>query len=82
MSSSTLVMNETFGLVKGGKKTRYDATPEEKKAIDERKSQIFEALRKCETVDDMLQCEIAKPWISAEQIPIKHVAMRSRRIRQ
>ena len=59
------LMNETFGLVKGGKKTRYDATPEEKKAIDERKSQIFETLRKCETVDDMLQCEIAKPWISA-----------------
>ena len=67
------LMNETFGLVKGTKKqngkdverTRYDATPEEKKAIDAKKKEIYEALRKCETVDDMLACEIAKPYISA-----------------
>lgn len=67
------LMNETFGLVKGTKKkfgkevprTRYDATEEEKKAIDAEKEKILGALRECETLDDMLNCEIAKPYISA-----------------
>lgn len=64
------LMNETFNILKGtnskGKaKTRYDATVEEKKQIDARKEEIFEALRQCETVEDMLSCEIAKPYISA-----------------
>ena len=64
------LMNETFGILKGtnskGKaKTRYDATPEEKKQIDAKKEEIFDALRKCETIEDMLACEIAKPFISA-----------------
>ena len=67
------LMNETFGLLgmkkdKNGKsvpRTRYDATPEEKKQIDAKKEEIFDALRKCETVEDMLSCEIAKPFISA-----------------
>lgn len=68
------LMNETFGFVKGTKKdkngktvdrTRYDATPEEKKLIEERKEEIFSALRACETLEDMMSCEIAKPYISA-----------------
>lgn len=67
------LMNETFGLLgmkkdKNGKsvpRTRYDATPEEKKQIDAKKEEIFDALRKCETIEDMLNCEIAKPFISA-----------------
>ena len=64
------LMNETFGILKGtnskGKaKTRYDATPEEKKQIDAKKEEIYDALRKCVTVDEMLSCEIAKPYISA-----------------
>lgn len=67
------LMNETFGLLgmkkdKGGKsvpRTRYDATPEEKKQIDAKKEEIFDALRKCDTIEDMLSCEIAKPFISA-----------------
>lgn len=64
------LMNETFGILKGtnskGKaKTRYDATPEEKKQIDAKKEEIYDALRKCETIEDMLACEIAKPFISA-----------------
>lgn len=59
------LMNETFGLVKGNKKTRFDATPDEKKAIDSKKEEIYEALRKCETLEDMLACEVAKPFISA-----------------
>lgn len=67
------LMNETFGLLgkkKGYKgeeveRTRYDATPEEKKQIDECKEVIFEALRKCSTVEEMLECEQARPYISA-----------------
>ena len=67
------LMNETFGLLgmkkdrKGNSvpRTRYDATPDEKKQIDTKKEEIFEALRKCTTVDEMLECEIAKPCISA-----------------
>lgn len=59
------LMNETFGLVKGGKKTRYDATEKEQAEIKERKEVIFEALRKCDTVDDMLNCAEARPYISA-----------------
>ena len=67
------LMNETFGIVKGTKKkygkevtrTRYDATDEEKKLIDAEKEKILGALRECETLDDMLKCDIAKPYISA-----------------
>ncbi len=66
------MMNETFGIVKGTKKqygkevprTRYDATPEEKERIDKKKEEILDALRTCETVDDMLKCEVAKPYMS------------------
>ncbi len=58
------MMNETFGLVKGGKKTRYDATPKELEEIKAKKEEILDAMRKCETVDDMLQCEVAKPFMS------------------
>lgn len=68
------LMNETFGFVAGTKKdkngksvprTRYDATPEEKKQIEVKKEEIYSALRACETLEDMLSCEIAKPYISA-----------------
>lgn len=67
------LMNETFGIVTGTKKqgnkevprTRYDATPDEKKQIDAKKEEIYSALRNCETLEDMLSCEIAKPFISA-----------------
>jgi len=64
------LMNETFGLLKGtnskGKpRTRYDATAEEKKQIDAKKEEIYDALRKCETLDDMLACDLARPYISA-----------------
>ena len=64
------LMNETFGIItgknsKGKERTRYDATPEEKNQIDAKKEEIFSALRACETLEDMLSCEIAKPFISA-----------------
>lgn len=54
------LMNETFGLAE----SRYKATEAQKKQIDERKQPIFEALRNCETLDEMLSCEIAKPYMS------------------
>ena len=54
------LMNETFGLCK----KRYDATPEQKTQIDARKEEIYAQLRGCETVDDMLKCEVARPYIS------------------
>lgn len=55
------LMNETFGICKN----RYDATAEQKAEINRRKEEVYDTLRQCETVDDMLKCEIAKPYISA-----------------
>lgn len=55
------LMNETFGIVK----SRYDANAEQKRQINERKQVIYDALHKCETVDDMLACPEARPYISA-----------------
>lgn len=55
------MMNETFGICKD----RYKATPEQKEQIKEKKSEIMEEVRKCETLEDMLNCEVAKPYISA-----------------
>lgn len=54
------LMNETFGICA----KRYEATPAQKKQIEEKKQPIYDALRKCETLDDMLACEIAKPYMS------------------
>lgn len=64
------LMNETFGIVtgknaKGKDRTRYDATPEEKKRIEEKKEEIYDELRKCETIEEMLACKSARPYISA-----------------
>ena len=55
------LMNETFGICK----SRYDATADQIQKIKAKKEEIYEALRQCETVDDMLKCEVAKPYISA-----------------
>ena len=54
-------MNETFGVCKD----RYKATPEQKQKIKEMKTAILEEVRKCETLDDMLACQTAQPYISA-----------------
>lgn len=68
------MMNETFGFVTGTKKdkygktvdrTRYDATPEEKEKIKAKKAEIMDAVRACETLEDILKCEAAIPYISA-----------------
>ena len=64
------MLNETFGFVtgknsKGKDRTRYDATAEEKAKINAKKEEILSAVRKCETLEDILKCEVAKPYISA-----------------
>lgn len=54
------LMNETFGLAKN----RYQATEEQKRQIDAKKEEIYSELRKCETIEDMIHCEKAQPYIS------------------
>lgn len=61
---SNNMMNETFGLVKGGKKTRYDATPEEKKKIDAKKKELMDKARSLGDLDKILDCEELSPYIS------------------
>lgn len=54
------MMNATFGICAD----RYKATDKQKEEIKEKKDEILNALRSCATVDDMLECEIARPFIS------------------
>lgn len=54
------LMNETFGFCEN----RYKATDEQKKKIEAKKEEIYTALRNCETLEDMVKCEIALPYIS------------------
>lgn len=54
------MMNETFGVCAD----RYKATDKQLAEIKEKKEEVLNALRDCETVDDMLKCEIARKFIS------------------
>lgn len=54
------MMNETFGVCAD----RYKATEKQLAEIKEKKEEVLNALRDCETVDDMLKCEIARKFIS------------------
>ena len=54
------MMNATFGICED----RYKATTKQKEEIKAKKNEILDALRACATVDDMLQCEVARPYIS------------------
>jgi hypothetical protein len=54
------MMNATFGICED----RYKATPKQKEEIKAKKDEILNALRSCATVDDMLECEIARQFIS------------------
>ena len=54
------LLNETFGIAESS----YKATPKQKEQIKAKKEEIFAELRKCETVDEMLACEIARPYMS------------------
>lgn len=55
------LMNETFGIAE----SRYKANEKQLKQINDKKQEIYDALSKCETVDDMLACEMALPYMSA-----------------
>ena len=70
---SNNMMNETFGFVTGTKKnfkgeeverTRYDATPEEKKKIEAKKKEIMDKARSFNDLDKILDCEELAPYIS------------------
>lgn len=54
------LMNETFGICQN----RYKASDEQKRQIDAKKEEIYNALRKCETIEDMIHCPEAQPYIS------------------
>ena len=54
------MMNATFGICAD----RYKATEKQKEEIKAKKDEILNALRACATVDDMLACEISRPFIS------------------
>ncbi len=54
------MMNATFGICAD----RYKANEKQKEEIKAKKEEILNALRACATVDDMLACEIARPFIS------------------
>lgn len=70
------MMNETFGICKD----RFKATQEQKQAIKEKKNEILDEVRKCETLEDMLNCEVARPYISAAWIDTPE-AMFTRKMR-
>ena len=53
-------MKSTFGVCAD----RYKDSEKQKEEIKAKKEEILNALRKCEAVDDMLACEIARPYIS------------------
>lgn len=55
------LMNETFGICEN----RYKATAKQKEEIKAKKDKILSAVRECEKLEDVLNCEIAKPYISA-----------------
>lgn len=58
------LLNETFGICE----SRYKATPKQLEEIKQKKQTIFDALAKCETVDDMIACQEARPYMSAAWI--------------
>ena len=55
------MLNETFGICTD----RYKATPKQKEEIKAKKSEILSTIRACETLEDILYCDVAKPYISA-----------------
>lgn len=55
------LLNETFGICEN----RYKATPKQKEQIKAKKEEILSTVRECETLEDILKCEAAKPYISA-----------------
>lgn len=58
------MMNETFGICAN----RYKATDKQLEEIKNKKNEILNQVRACETLEDMLSCETAIPFISAAWI--------------
>lgn len=54
-------MNETFGICENKRK----ATDKQKAEIKSKKDEIIEAILECKTLEDMLACEVARPYMSA-----------------
>jgi hypothetical protein len=54
------LMNETFGICE----SRYKASEKQLDEIKAKKEAIFDAMRKCKTVDEMVACPEAMPYIS------------------
>ena len=54
------LQNQTFGIAD----SKYKATKDQQAQIEEKKREILDALKKCETIDEMLECELAKPYMS------------------
>lgn len=55
------MLNETFGICAD----RYKATPKQKEEIKAKKEEILSVVRSCENLEDILNCDVAKPYISA-----------------
>lgn len=55
------LLNETFGICENKRK----ATDKQKAEIKEKKDEIIKALLGCKTLEDMLSCEVARPYMSA-----------------
>lgn len=54
------MMNATFGICAD----RFKATEKQKEEIKAKKTEVLDAMRACKTVDEMLKCELARPFIS------------------
>lgn len=52
--------NETFGICK----SVFKATDEQKRTIQEKKAAVLNALKECRTLEEMLSCEAARPYMS------------------
>lgn len=54
------LLNETFGICKD----RYKASDAEKKQIAEKKAEVLDKAKACETLDELLKCDAIRPYIS------------------
>ncbi len=54
------LLNETFGICKD----KYHASDKQKEEIAAKKKEILDALKSCETIEDMCACEKAIPYMS------------------
>ena len=55
------ILDETFGICENKRK----ATDKQKAEIKSKKDEIIKALLECKTLEDMLACEVARPYMSA-----------------